>query len=107
MNKTKPFLTVALSGLVFLSACAIPLPAAGPGFLVTSTTEGIAANNGVESNKRAEVCSINVLGVASVGDSSIEAARNKADIQAVSTINREYFSILSLFVQACTIVSGS
>jgi hypothetical protein len=35
-----------------LSSCAFPLPSAGPGFILTDTTEGIAMNNNVAMSKK-------------------------------------------------------
>lgn len=94
--------------LLFLtSACAMPMPAVGPGIIVTNTTEGVSVNNGVAATRKGEACGKNFLGIASVGDATIEAAKNKSGINNVATVNIEYFSVLGIYAQACTVVSGN
>jgi hypothetical protein len=89
-----------------LTACAVPLPSAGPGLLFTSAKEGISANNNVPQNKNGEACAINVLGIVSMGDATVYEATRKARITQVATIDRSYFGVLGIFSQGCTLVTG-
>lgn len=83
------------------------MPSVGPGAIVTNTTEGISANNGVTASRKGEACGHNFLGIASVGDSTIEAAKIKSGINNVATVNRDYFSVLGIYAKACTVISGN
>lgn len=91
---------------VFLVGCALPLPSAGWGVLITNATEGVSVNNNVPINRSGEACTTNALGLASFGDASISKAMGNAGITRVATVDRRYFGILCLFARACTVVSG-
>ena len=102
----RSFLLVMLC-LIILSSCALPMPSVGPGYILTTTKEGLSANNNVPITKSGEACATNILGILSFGDSGIEAAKKSADIKEVATVDREYFSVLGIFAEACTVVAGS
>ena len=101
----KRIITFAL--LSTLAACAHPLPSAGPGGVFTEAKEAVQANNGVAITKRGEACAQNILGIVSTGDTTVEAAKHAAGITNVATIDRSYWSILSAYGKACTIVAGN
>ena len=96
-----------VSGVLLLtSACAAPMASSGPGGIFTEVTEGVQANNGVAINKSGEACAQNILGIVSTGDSTIDTAKKNAGITKVATIDRSFWSILSVYAKACTKVAG-
>lgn len=90
-----------------LSSCAFPLPSAGPGFILTDTTEGIAMNNNVAMSKESKACQTNILGIVAFGDASIQKAKQKGNIQQIASIDRTFFGVLGVFSKACTVVTGN
>ncbi len=93
--------------LLLFTACANTLPSAGPGWIFTGATEAVQANNGVEITHRGEACAINILGLVSAGDSTVEKANRNGNITRVATIDRSFFSILGIYGSACTQVAGN
>ena len=93
--------------LLVLSGCAAPLASSGPGMIFTDVKEAVQANNGVAAPKRGEACAQNILGIVSTGDSTVETAKRMANINSVATIDRSFWSILSVYAKACTVVSGN
>ncbi|MGA1727896.1 MAG: TRL domain-containing protein [Burkholderiaceae bacterium] len=51
-------------------------------------------------------CSQNYLGAATLGDASVEAAKQSAGISTVTTVDRYYHRILTFYGQLCTVVTG-
>ena len=105
MNKT--IKSISLSALLLISACSSSGVSAGGGALFTSAIEGVSAINGVSISKTGKACGHNILGLASTGDSSINAAKNEGQINNIATIDRDYFSILGLYSKSCLIVNGN
>ena len=83
------------------------MPSVGPGYILTTTKEGLVANNNVLISKSGEACATNILGIVSFGDSSIEQAKNGAAVREVATVDREYLSVLGIFAEVCTVVAGN
>lgn len=101
--KNAIYLTLALTTL---SACAAPLASTGPGAIFTEVKEAVQANNGVKISKSGEACAQNILGIVSVGETTVEAAKKNAGITQVATIDRSFWSILGVYAKACTVVAG-
>jgi len=92
--------------LLFLSfGCATT--ETGPGILFTSVKEAKMATEYSRSKKTGRACSYSILSLVAVGDSSLNAAKKAGKIRKVSSVDRESFSVLSLFNQNCTIVMGN
>ncbi len=100
-------LLVIVAAIAQLTACVAPRAGAGSGLLFTEVKEGQFVDNGVSGSKVGTACSTNILGLASTGDASIEAAKRDASIRSVATIDRTYYSILSVYGKSCTIVKGN
>ena len=96
-----------IAGLFMLSGCAAPLASSGPGFIFTEVKEAVQANNGVSSAKRGEACAQNILGIVSTGDTTVETAKRMSGINSIATIDRSYWSILSVYAKACTVITGN
>lgn len=62
------------------------------------------AKGGVKKTGRA--CTKNFLGLVSVGDASIEAARKNGKIKKISFVDNSYKNILGLYQEYCTLVRG-
>jgi hypothetical protein len=62
------------------------------------------AKGGVK--KTGKSCTKNFLGIVSVGDASIEAARKNGKIKKISFIDNSYKNILGIYQEYCTLVRG-
>lgn len=93
--------------LFLIVGCSGPLTSSGPGSLVTTTTEGISANNNVEITKTGKSCQHTVLGLVAFGDSSIESAKRNGNLTNISTVDRSFFGILGLYSNSCLILQGN
>ena len=91
-----------LSGM--LTSCASPHMT---GIIYTSSKGNVTttlARGGV--SKTGESCTVNYLGLVTVGDASIEAARKNAGIKKIAYIDSAYTNILGLYQKYCTLVRG-
>lgn len=95
-----------LAILPMLCGCAISHPPAGHGFIYTTETEVIYYDPYIKPQQKATLCSTNILGLVSTGDSSYTALKLNSGIRKISTMEREYKSILSLYVKSCLIIKG-
>ena len=89
---------------VLLSSCASPhmtgvLYTASKGNVTTTLARGAV-------NKTGESCTVNYLGMVTLGDASIEAARKNAGIKKIAYIDSSYTNILGLYQKYCTLVRG-
>ena len=92
--------------LVMLSACAISNPPAGHGFIYTEATEVIYYDPYIKPQQKATLCSSNILGLFSTGDNSFAALKLNSGIRKISTMERTYSSVVSVFVKSCLVVKG-
>ncbi len=93
--------------LLSVASCALPRPSSGPGFIYTNVKEGVFANGSVENKKQGELCNMNILGIASTGDASIDSVKRQASIKNVASIDRTYEGILGVYAKSCTIIKGN
>ncbi len=89
-----------------LTSCAFTFDKAGPGGIVTSTTDALMVDNSVRSIRQGEACSRNILGLVVYGDASVEAAKVNSGIGKIAVANTDFFSILGIYASACTVVKG-
>jgi hypothetical protein len=101
----------ALLGLV--AVVAVGIQCAGTGFgpggsIMTSTKIGVhAAPEGtLTGSKEGKACVSSILGIISTGDASILEVTGDAGISTVKTIDLEGYSILGLYSELCTVVTG-
>ena len=78
-----------------------------PGLLYSSTKGNVTTTlaRGAVA-KTGEACTVNYVGLVSVGDASIEAARKNAGIKKIAYIDSSYTNILGLYQKYCTLVRG-
>jgi len=103
------FRLLVISFVIMGSGCANTgalTSAVGPGALYHSTAEGVSSTGKPPGPYRGVSCARNYLGAVSEGDASIEAAQRSAGITQVSTVDRLYFRVLTLYGQVCTVVTG-
>ena len=73
--------------------------------LIQSDKEAVTATE-VPARKVGEACGFNLLGIIASGDISIEKAKRNGGIQRVAAVDKRVFSILGLYSNVCTIVTG-
>jgi hypothetical protein len=61
---------------------------------------------GKSDDKVGEACSTGFVGLVSMGDASLAAAKKAGGITDVHTVDLRTFSILGVYVQGCTVVHG-
>lgn len=97
---------LAMSLLVIAtSGCAI-VASPSIGFLYTNVQGPVATGKGTGSSKTGEACANNILGLISVGDASIDAAKKSGNINEVATVDHSSKMVLGLYGRYCTVVKG-
>ena len=76
------------------------------GFMYTNVkgTHSAGPENG--GTKKGRACASSILGIIGSGDSSAAAAAKAGGIAKVSMVDYSSFSVLGLYAEHCTIVSG-
>ncbi len=102
MKKTILLLIV---GAGMMISCATP--GFGPnGGLFSSTTTGVhGANNGAGA-KVAQSCASSILGVIGFGGDTVATIAASGGITNIKSVNLKTFSILGLYANLCTVVTG-
>ena len=95
-----------VSILLFLANCGATGNKSGAGILYTETIDPIFIDNNVKPTKKGRACSERFLAFFAFGDASFAAAKMNAQITKVATADTEYFNILGVYGEACTIVRG-
>lgn len=90
---------------LFLAACTSTTNPAGPGMLVSMNKAPVGVGPARSGSKTGTACAQSFLGLVSIGDASIEAAKKNGRIKTVSTVDSENFSVL-VYGKSCTIVKG-
>ncbi|MCZ8155681.1 MAG: TRL-like family protein [Leptospira sp.] len=98
-------LTTLLLCAGLLVSCASP--GFGPnGGLFSSTTTGVhGANNGAGA-KVGQACASSILGFIGVGGETVANIAASAGITNIKSVNLKTFSILGLYANLCTVVTG-
>lgn len=104
MKKLVSLLGVA-AGMAMLSGCAV----AGPGIVTGSIYSGYNLGGGVGPGtgaKSGEACVMSILGIVALGDGSIDAAKKDGGVTQVASVDHSVFSILGIYANVCTKVTG-
>ena len=107
MKKIKIYSLLLIFSASILSSCANnPFPV--PTGLVYNggTMPGGVANNGVKPIKTGKACVLTILQLVSAGDGGIDAAKRDGKITKVATVDYDFMSILGVYGQYCTKVTG-
>lgn len=105
--KSIKLLAVA-SVMAITSGCAgITGTVAPTGSLFVSAKGPVDVTSSAAATKSGKACAQSFLGLAGMGDASIDAAKKAGGITEVSSVDTEVFGILGLYAKGCTIVSGN
>jgi hypothetical protein len=58
------------------------------------------------AKKTGKACAFSVLGIVTLGDSGVDAAKRDGGIKTVSTVDQDMVSILGVYGQYCSVVKG-
>lgn len=99
----------SLALVAMLSGCAMTglLSGTGKGGIYTDFTEAVAVTSNDGASKMGKACTSNILGIAAMGDASVDAAKKNGGISKVASIDGEVFNVLGLYGTYCTIVRGN
>ncbi len=94
-----------LALVIIFSSCAGPAHLPGlymdtKGNVTTTLARGAVSKTG-------EACTVNYVGLVSLGDASIETARKNAGIKKIAYIDNSYTNILGFYQKYCTLVRGN
>ena len=100
--------SAVITGLLGLTGCANTgvQSQTGAALFFQSNAEAVTATGLPTGPKRGVSCPQNYLGAATLGDASVEAAKQSAGISTVTTVDRYYHRILTFYGQLCTVVTG-
>ena len=100
--------SAAVAGLLGLTGCANTgvQSQTGAALFFQSNAESVTATGLPTGPRRGVRCSNNYAGLATLGDASIEAAKQSAGISTVSTVDRYYHRVFGFYGQLCTVVTG-
>lgn len=93
--------------LAGLSGCAMVAAPVSNGALFTNVRGPGHATTAVEAKKQGTGCSSNILGLIATGDSSIDSAKNSANIKEVSSVDYDSLSVLGIYARFCVVVRGN
>lgn len=103
----KKFIILAIAALM-LAGCGAS-PEVG-GAIVVLTQEGVnhTPANVEKPMKKGEACALNILGLVSTGDSTIEAAQRNGDITKVVSVDKDIsgINLYIILAKSCTVVRG-
>ena len=94
---------------LLLTGCADWPRAGNNGLFYTNVTTPVAVlDQAAPSVRTGEACSTGILGLFASGNSSINAAKTKAGITKISTVEERFTHyLLGAYSKYCTIVSGT
>lgn len=104
MRSLKYMLITAIA--VFCIGCGAKVEAPVNGMLFTKVKGPIEGNAEAEGAKIGEACANSILGLVAAGDASVTAAKNAAGITKISVVDHQSTSVLGIYAQYCTIVTG-
>lgn len=97
---------LTLSAAATLSGCAAVSSPVGNGLLFTSIQGPVAVTELSTASKSGSACASNILGLFATGNASIQAAKSNGNITKVTTVDHKSTSVLGLFSNFCTTVTG-
>ena len=100
---------ICLSLIALLSSCAVTSNETTVGFYSKIKDRAPLQNvdNSVPANKKGSACVESYLGLYTVGDSSVEKAKEVAQIKKVTHIDRSIEGFGYIYQKGCTIVHGN
>ena len=102
--KNALLLTALLGTSVLVGCAAAPYQS---GFIYSDLSAPVAVSSNAACTKKGTSESINVLGLVGIGDASIETAKKNGDLSAVSSVDYQFTSFLTIFSKTTTTVCGN
>lgn len=102
-----PILLVFFSGCVTTGILDSLARGSGIAAINIQTLRGQVVQPAVPGLARGDACAYNFLSLFAWGDSSVAAAKKKASILRVSTVDLDITNVLGIYGRLCTIVTGS
>ncbi len=75
--------------------------------LYISTVEPVTVTSSTKGTRAGSSCSHNILGIAAVGNASIDQAKKNAQVSSVTHVDQYYDNIFGLYGRVCTAVYGN
>jgi hypothetical protein len=99
---------ILIAGSALLAGCGVSYPVGWiyNGTTVPHNTRVNAEGDGKAADKMGEACASGILGLAAWGDASTDAAKKAGGVSSVYTEEFRGFSILGIWQQGCTQVTG-
>ncbi len=97
---------LAIIVLLASASCAIVNPPSGTGIFYTEVQELVYLDPYIKPNQKVTLCSKNILGMVTLGDSGFDALRLRSSIRKIATIERTYKSRFLITAESCLIVKG-
>ncbi|WP_428897665.1 TRL-like protein family protein [Parelusimicrobium proximum] len=104
MRKTVTRVSILAAVCVALSACAV-VPSQVGGTIYSRVTDPMMVTEAV-GTKTGKACADNYLGIVSIGDMSIAAAKKDGKITKVASVDKVIEGNI-LIAKACTVVTGN
>ena len=100
---------ICLSLIVLLSSCARTSNEVSVGFIsnIKDRAPSQAIDNSIPNTKKGEACVKSYFGLLTIGDSSIDQAKEVSQIKKVTHVDRSYEGIGFIYQKGCTIVHGN
>ncbi len=99
---------ITISALALISSsCAYAPSQIGIPTIYGNSTEPLLISANPRGKKEGIACGKNILGIATKGDFSVEAARANGGITKITSVDKQVKNVLGLFAQVCTIVKGN
>ena len=89
-----------------LSGCATAITRNGAGIFYTDTSDSVTATDLAQASKEGQACAMNYLGLVSIGNMTVDAAKKAGGIKKVASVDFTQNSILGVYAKSCTIVRG-
>lgn len=106
MKKTLIAVSVMAMAMI-VTGCATTAGSSRTGFAAVNMAREAGEATAEAGSKTGTACSTNIAGIYASGDSSVEAAKKAGGISRVSSVDYEYFTILSFYGKVCTLVKGN
>jgi hypothetical protein len=101
----KLVLLLGMAAGIAISGCAVTGPGLVNGTIYSGYSLGSAVGAGT-GTKSGEACAMSILGILALGDGSIESAKKDGGITQVASVDHTVFSILGIYGNVCTKVTG-
>ena len=107
---SKTLTALCLSSFMLLTGCAgyAFMPLGSPfGSLYTGTQSTTQLSSNDLGAKRGEACAMSILGIVTIGDSTVSTAAKAGGITKISNVDTEDTNIIGVYAKHCTYAVGN